>query len=153
MRMTRAQLEGKAAGWLKQGISPRRLAATLALGFVIGCVPVVGIPTVACTAVALALGLNMPAIQVANYAAMPFQLALIVPFLKLGTRVLALAFRSAWMPGSLIHSPVLQFAAHAGSMAGQALLGWLLVAAPAVLFITLILTVALKRVPALRNEA
>src|SRR5579871_1688920 len=108
MRVTRAKLERKAAGWLQQGISPRRLAATLALGFVIGCVPVVGIPTVACTALALALGLNMPAIQVANYAAMPFQLALIVPFLKLGTRVLAFGFGTAWIPGALIHSLVLK---------------------------------------------
>ena len=71
---------------MRQGISPRRLALTLALGFTIGCVPVVGIPTLLCAALALALGLNLPAIQVANYAAMPFQLALIAPFLRLGAR-------------------------------------------------------------------
>jgi hypothetical protein len=46
---------------------------------------VVGIPTVLCAGVALALlRLNLPAIQAANYAAMPLQLALIVPFVRLG---------------------------------------------------------------------
>ena len=41
--------------WLSQGISPRRLALTLALGFAVGCIPVVGIPTVLCAGLALAL--------------------------------------------------------------------------------------------------
>src|SRR6202167_5710411 len=69
---------------LRQGISPRRLALTLALGFAIGCIPVVGIPTLVCAALAMTLRLNLPAIQAANYAAMPFQLLLIVPFVRLG---------------------------------------------------------------------
>src|SRR5580693_10789122 len=70
--------------WLRQGISPRRLALTLALGFAIGCIPVVGIPTLVCAALALALRLNLPAIQAANYLVMPLQLLLIVPFVRLG---------------------------------------------------------------------
>src|ERR1700687_4196831 len=63
----------KAETWLRQGISPQRLALTLALGFAIGCIPVIGIPTAVCMVVALSLRLNIPAIQAANYAAMPFQ--------------------------------------------------------------------------------
>src|SRR5439155_11140630 len=74
----------KAEMWLRQGISPQRLALTLALGFAIGCIPVFGIPTAVCVVVALSLRLNMPAIQAANYAAMPFQVALIFPFVRLG---------------------------------------------------------------------
>src|ERR1700733_8439018 len=70
--------------WLRQGVSPRRLAITLALGFAIGCIPVVGVPTLLCAALAFGLRLNLPAIQAANYAAMPFQLALILPFVRLG---------------------------------------------------------------------
>ncbi|MGD0548488.1 MAG: DUF2062 domain-containing protein, partial [Terracidiphilus sp.] len=64
-------MKRKAAEWLRQGISPRRLALTLALGFAIGCIPVVGIPTLVCAALALALRLNLPAIQAANYVVMP----------------------------------------------------------------------------------
>ena len=66
-------LRQKAETWLRQGISPRRLALTLALGFAIGCIPVIGIPTAVCLVVALSLRLNIPAIQAANYAAMPFK--------------------------------------------------------------------------------
>ena len=46
-RSFRAMRE-KAETWLRQGISPRRLALTLALGFAIGCIPVIGIPTAVC---------------------------------------------------------------------------------------------------------
>jgi len=152
MRVSRAELEKKAASWLKQGISPRQLALTLALGFTIGCVPVVGVPTVACAAVALALGLNLPVIQAANYIAMPFQLALIVPFLKLGTRVLAFGDGPALDAGMLPTSPALRMAVHASGMAGQAMVGWLLVALPAAVIMTLGLTMALKKVPSLKSD-
>ena len=152
MRVTRTELQRKTGEWLKQGISPRRLALTLALGFTIGCVPVVGVPTVVCTAVALTMGLNLPAIQAANYLAMPFQLALIVPFLKLGTRVVAFGVPQDLDAGMLAGAPVLKMAAHASSMAGEALVGWLLVAVPAAILMTVGLTIALKRVPGLTGD-
>ena len=46
MFMTRSleRVKQTVAKWLRQGVSPRRLALTLALGFAIGCVPVIGIP-------------------------------------------------------------------------------------------------------------
>src|SRR5258708_23875517 len=72
---------------LVQGISPRRLALTLSVGFVLGCIPVLGVPTALCVAVALAFRLNQPAIHAANYAAMPFQAALILPFARLGKKL------------------------------------------------------------------
>src|ERR1700679_2208582 len=79
-----AAAKRKAVLCLRLGISPRRLALTLALGFAVGCIPVIGIPTVLCAGLALALRLNLPAIQTANYIAMPLQLILIVPFVRLG---------------------------------------------------------------------
>ena len=149
MRVTRQMLEERLAGWLRQGISPRRLALTLALGFTIGCVPVVGIPTVLCAALALALRLNLPAIQVANYAAMPFQLALIAPFLRLGARFSGFGMRPVSGAGMFLHLSALQMAGHLGGMAGQAVLGWVLVAAPAALLLTAALTLVLQRIPAI----
>lgn len=143
------------AAWLRQGISPRRLALTLALGFTIGCVPVVGAPTVLCATLALALGLNMPAIQAANYIAMPFQLILIVPFLRLGARLWGPGAQAAGAGGSFLHlSPALlhtspaHLAAQLGGMAGQAMLGWLLVAIPAAMLMTVMFNAMLRRIPA-----
>lgn len=147
MRFARQRVEKKLAGWLRQGMSPRRLALTLALGFTIGCVPVIGIPTLLCAGLALLLGLNLPAIQAANYAAMPFQLALIAPFLKVGARFAAFGLKPGALP--LLKLPGPQMALHLGGMAGQALLGWLLFAAPAALLLTALLTLLLRNIPAL----
>jgi hypothetical protein len=125
--------------WLAQGITPRRLALTLALGFAIGCLPVVVVPTLLCTALAFALKLKLPAIQTANYAALPFQVALAAPFARLGGRLLQL---SPWPTGSATQMSV-RFA----GLAGGALLAWLCVAIPAVVVITAVLTPMLRRIP------
>lgn len=150
-----AEARRNAVLWLRQGISPRRLALTLALGFAVGCIPVVGIPTVLCAALALALRLNLPAIQAANYAAMPLQLALIVPFVRLGGWLIsekpARAPVASIDSHALLHLPLLHLAAWLGGLAGQALLAWLLVAIPAVAVMTLALTRVLRRIPALET--
>jgi uncharacterized protein (DUF2062 family) len=135
------------ARWLRQGMSPRRLALTLALGLAVGCIPVVGIPTLVCAALALTLRLNLPAIQAANYAAMPLQLILIVPFIKLGGWLMAGFGRNAGIP--MLHSSPLALITEMGGFAEQALLAWLVIAIPAVLMLTFALTLLLRRVPVL----
>jgi uncharacterized protein (DUF2062 family) len=145
----------KAASWLLEGISPQRLALTLALGFVLGCIPLVGLPTGICVAVALGFRLNLAAIQAANYAAMPFQLALVVPFIRLGGKLTPAAHSGLDM-SLLMHSPVqllqhssAELASQVGILAGQALLGWLLLAVPVVAVMTIALTGVLRKVPAI----
>lgn len=142
-------IKHNAAGWLRQGISPRRLALTLALGFAIGCIPVVGIPTVLCAALALALRLNLPAIQAANYVAMPLQLILIVPFVRLGGWLVAPGAQQSLDTSLLMHVSTVAFAAQMGTLAGHALAGWFVVAGPAVALITFTLTGMFRRIPAL----
>jgi uncharacterized protein (DUF2062 family) len=141
-------MKRNAAVWLRQGISPRRLALTLALGFAIGCIPVVGIPTVLCAGLALALKLNLPAIQAANYVVMPLQVALIVPFVRLGGWLFTFGSSRAVESGSLLHTSPLELLLRMGGLAGQAMLGWLVIALPAVALMTVTLTVVLRRVPA-----
>jgi uncharacterized protein (DUF2062 family) len=147
------RMRKKAAEWLLEGFSPERLALSLALGFVLGCIPVVGVPTCLCVAVALAFRLNHPAIQAANYAAMPFQVALIAPLVKLGGWLMPAFAAQRRDLSLLLHAPITT-ALHApgpllaqlGIMAGQALLAWLLIAVPAALFLTAALTGVLRRV-------
>jgi uncharacterized protein (DUF2062 family) len=138
----------KVAAWLRQGISPRRLALTLALGFAIGCFPVVGIPTALCALLAVAFGLNLPAIQAANYVVMPLQVALIVPFVRLGRLLFAFGPHSAFDARALLHSSPLAAVSQIGGLAGQAMLAWLVIAIPAVALMTATLTALLRRVPA-----
>jgi len=138
-----------AAKWLRQGITPRRLALTIALGFAIGCIPVVGVPTLLCAALALLFGLNQPAIQAANYAAMPLQLIMIVPFMRLGKWMFG--FGPAHLQASdwLRQIAVLRPAVEVAWLASQALFGWMLVAGPAVVLLWLTLTMMFRRIPAI----
>jgi uncharacterized protein (DUF2062 family) len=142
-------MKRNAASWLRQGISPQRLALTLALGFAIGCIPVLGVTTALCVVVALGLRLNFPVIQAANWAAAPLQLVLIVPFVRLGGRLFAFGSVRVIEMGSVLHSSPLALISHVGSMVGQALLAWLLISIPVVALLTVMLTTLLRRVPAL----
>jgi len=137
------------ASCVRQGISPRRLALTLSLGFAIGCVPVVGIPTLVCTALALALRLNLPAIQVANYLAMPVQLLLIIPFVRLGGWLFDVGPIRASQIKALLHTSPIDVVSQLSGLFGHALAAWLLLAIPFVALLTLTLTAVLRRVPAL----
>jgi len=142
-------MKQKATQALRQGISPSRLALTLALGFAIGCFPVVGIPTVLCAGLALALRLNLPAIQAANYAAFPMQLLLIVPFMRLGGWLYHSSSGQTAMAGTLLHGSSLNLMSQLSGLAGHALLGWLVIAVPAVALMTATLTPLLRHIPAL----
>jgi uncharacterized protein (DUF2062 family) len=150
LRTSFNSLERNAAGWLRQGISPRRLALTLALGFAIGCIPVVGIPTILCAALAQAMRLNQPAIQAANYAAMPLQLFLIVPFVRMGEWFFADSQKTIANTAQ-IHLAPISLVAHLGSTTGEALFAWSLFAIPTVALMTLTLTGMLRRIPALAH--
>ena len=143
-------IKRSAVVWLQKGISPRRLALTLALGFAIGCIPVIGIPTLLCAGLALALRLNQPAIQAANYIAMPLQLILIVPFVRMGGWLFAAEdSRQALTASALLHLSPSGLYTLVGGLAGHAMLAWLVVAAPSVALMTLMLTLMLRRIPAL----
>lgn len=69
---------------LKQGMSPEKIALTIALGISLGVIPVIGSTTTLCTLAALALRLNLPAIMLVNGVVYPLQLTLLIPFLRAG---------------------------------------------------------------------
>jgi uncharacterized protein (DUF2062 family) len=142
----------RVGGWLRMGVSPRRLALTLALGFAIGCFPMVGIPTALCAVIAVVFGLNVPAIQAANYAAMPLQFALLLPYMRLGGWMFSSGSQHVFRNTMLTGSPIRMFWA-SGNVAGHALAGWLVVAGPMVLLLTFALTPVLQKVPLLASEA
>ncbi|MCS6771887.1 MAG: DUF2062 domain-containing protein [Kiritimatiellae bacterium] len=85
--MTRRRFAQTVLDLLRQGVSPPKLAASLALGSLIGVIPVLGITTVLCMAVALLFRLNLVAIQLANWLVYPLQIALLYPFYWVGARL------------------------------------------------------------------
>ena len=69
---------------LRMGATPRRLAWSIAAGLLIGINPLLGSTTLISLAVASAFRLNLVASQVANHAAWPLEMVLIIPFIRLG---------------------------------------------------------------------
>ena len=67
-----------------QGTSPEKIALCLSCGVTLAVFPVIGATTLLCLAAALALRLNLPAIQAVNYLASPLQLALLLPLIRAG---------------------------------------------------------------------
>lgn len=69
---------------LKQGVSPHKLAQSVAFGMVLGTFPVLGPTTALCILAAAIFKLNHVAIQTINYVAYPLQFALFIPFYRMG---------------------------------------------------------------------
>lgn len=72
---------------LRQGVTPEKMALSLALGVALGVFPVLGTTTALCAVAAFAWRLNLPAIQVVNYFVYPLQIALLIPFFRLGEKL------------------------------------------------------------------
>jgi len=82
---------------LTQGITPEKIALSVAFGLVLGVFPALGWSTLLCLLLALWLKLNVPAMQLVNYLAYPLQLVLLVPFLRAGESL----FRAPRLASSL----------------------------------------------------
>jgi uncharacterized protein (DUF2062 family) len=69
---------------IRAGISAERLSVSLALGITLGLIPLYGFTTILVGIVALSLRLNFVSMQIAHYIVQPIQIALFVPFFKMG---------------------------------------------------------------------
>lgn len=110
------------------GMPPGTVALVLALGLVLGVFPIMGCPTLLCAAAALALRLNLPAMQLVNQLSSPLQWALLIPLGRAGARILGGA--AAW------------------SLAGaarDAIVGWFCVCVPLGLVFYVVMLVTLRR--------
>jgi uncharacterized protein (DUF2062 family) len=138
---------------LTQGVSPGALALALSLGVVLGSLPVLGTTTALCALAAVALKLNQPAIQVANYAAYPLQLALYVPFFRAGAWLFGeppVSFTIGEVRARLEADLAGTIQAYGGANA-RAVAAWALVAVPAALALHVALRPVLARAAARRR--
>ncbi len=138
------------AALLTQGITPEKIALSLAFGIGLGIFPVLGSTTVLCAAAAWIFQLNLPAIQLVNYLIYPMQLFLLVPFIRMGEKL----FRVEPMQLSLaqIMAMVRSDPSHAISTLWlvelHAISAWLLIGSPAIFLIYFLLSRALRQVAA-----
>lgn len=127
---------------LKQGITPEKIALTLALGSVIGVFPIIGATTALCAVVAWRLKLNQPIIQLINYLLYPVHLLLLLPFYRAGETLFGQPHLPIFSIGELVHrfkvSP-LNFLADYGMVGLYGVVVWCLVAPPAAALLYLLL--------------
>ncbi len=112
------------------GLSPEAVALILSVGLVLGVFPVYGCPTVLCGLAAVVLRLNLPALQLVNQLLTPLQFALLIPFGRLGARIVG---------GPLAWNLV--------GVARDAVVGWLCFCVPLGVFLYFLLVFTLRRCP------
>jgi len=69
---------------LKQGVTPEKLALSLAIGTVLGVSPIIGLTTALAFVICYFFRLNPVAMQLMNYVMYPFQILLFLPFIRAG---------------------------------------------------------------------
>jgi uncharacterized protein (DUF2062 family) len=84
---------------LRQGLTPEKIAFTIALGITLGVTPLLGSTALLCTLAAMVFRLNLAAIQLVNWLVYPLQLALLIPFLRIGAWI----FRTQASELSVVH--------------------------------------------------
>ena len=83
----RDRVLGVIVAQLTQGVTPRKIALTIALGFNLGIFPIMGSTIVLCAMVGFCLKLNQPIIQLINFIVYPLQLSLILVFVRIGEKI------------------------------------------------------------------
>ena len=133
---------------LKQGVTPEKMALSLALGATLGIFPVLGSTTALCAIAALAFGLNLPAIQIVNYFVYPVQIVLLIPFFRLGERLFQAPHLAVSVPQiyAMIHENVWSVMRSLGTTTWHAIVVWGLAAPLIVSVLYFALTPLLRRV-------
>jgi uncharacterized protein (DUF2062 family) len=138
----RRHVGGPLSLMLRHGSTPEKLAISLALGAALGIFPIVGTSTLLCFAVALGFRLNHPAIQIANHLMYPFQIPMVLVFVRFGEALVdspPMPFDPRVVAATIRADPA-AFFARFGLTAGHAILGW---AAAAPLLVGVLYPVAL----------
>jgi uncharacterized protein (DUF2062 family) len=128
---------------LTQGVTPNKVALSIAVGSALALFPILGTTTTLCVVAGIALGLNQPIIQGVNALCTFIYFPLLYGFVRLGDTLARTAHTSLNIPlmiSLFTHEPR-QFFNQFGVTALHAMLGWAVVAP---FWIPLVYLVALK---------
>ncbi len=133
---------------LKQGLTPGKLAMSLALGCTVGVFPGFGLTSLLCIAVAAVFRLNHVAIQITNWIVYPLQFVFFIPFARVGERL----FNAPPLPlsvgeiSAIFKSQPLSGLKMFGEVFLHAFAGWLVIGLPITLLIYFAILPLLRRV-------
>ena len=132
---------------LTQGITPEKIALSLAFGIMLGVFPVLGTTSLLCLIAALVFRLNLAAVQLVNLLVNPLWFALLIPFVRVGERLFGvppLAMTGSQML-ALAHAGFLHSVAVLCLTALRAAAAWLLVGPAGIIVLYVILVPMIRR--------
>ena len=132
---------------LKQGITAKDLALACAVSLAIAVNPFIGTTTILCLLAGKIFRLNHVVMQIINYFSYPLQIALIIPWIRLGEKITgaeAQVIEISQMQADFSRSFV-DFVTKFFQMGAHALLGWLIVIPWATWIVYKILVLIFKR--------
>jgi chromate transport protein ChrA len=111
-----------------EGLTTEEAALYLALGLALGTFPLPGLPTLLCVLAAAALRLNFPSLQLVNHLSSPLQIALLIPYASVGSRILGSQTTPKW-----------------GGLVLGAIAGWFCMTVPAAILLYFALVYAVRK--------
>ncbi|HEY3756291.1 MAG TPA: DUF2062 domain-containing protein [Opitutaceae bacterium] len=145
---------------LTQGITPQKIALTVAVGSACALFPIVGTTTILCLIAGVALRLNQPAIQIVNGICTPIHLPVIFGLYHLGNLMFGvhplhhlggMRYFFTEMFGLLWDHPT-EFFQHFGDLVLHLIVAWAVVAPFWILLIYAIALPVMREVDLLRNQ-
>lgn len=139
-----------------QGITPEKIALTLAVGSACALFPIIGTTTLLCLLVGITLRLNQPVIQAVNLACLPIHLPVIFALFHLGNRLFGVHSHGLMR---LMHDGALSAIRHPGAFFQQfgdlvlhLAVAWAVIAPLWVALVYLISLPVLREVHAIRER-
>jgi hypothetical protein len=132
---------------LTQGITPEKIALSLAFGIMLGIFPVAGTTTLLCLLASLLFRLNVPAVQLVNFLVYPLWFALLIPFIRVGERLFGappLAMTAIQML-ALAHANLPHSISVLWLTAVRAAAAWMLIGPPGIIALYVILVPVIRR--------
>ena len=138
-------------GQFTQGVTPQKIALSIALGFSLGVIPILGTTTILCAIAGVRLKLNQPVIQLVNWLVYPLQLGLLLVFVRVGEWITHAPYTSFSIPHLIqaFHESPLKFFQEFGMIGLHGAVAWLFIAPFATAIIYTVLVPPLKRLATL----
>jgi uncharacterized protein (DUF2062 family) len=113
---------------LTQGITPEKIALTIAVGSSLGLFPLLGTTTILCFLIGMALRLNQPIIQLINQAMWPVHVPAIFWCVRFGEFIFGAEHVNLRLMRRLLHEHPEQFFQQFGTTAIHAVVAWAIMA-------------------------
>jgi uncharacterized protein (DUF2062 family) len=131
-----------------QGVTPQKIALTIALGISLGVFPILGATTLLCFITGIIFKLNQPVIQLVNYLVSALQLLMILVFVRIGEWLMRASPVSFSIPELLrkFHESPVKFFQEFGMTGLHGVVAWLVIAPFLTALIYFLLLPPLKKI-------